>query len=85
MIAAARICGLNLRQENQIPKFVMDHWLHLAIFKNRFVNNVHIDKDEAMDPKEKIPPPLVITHPVVKLVHIPKLITEVNQVHIIIV
>ena len=85
MIAAAKIHGLNLRQENEIKKLVMDHRLHLDLFTNSFVNNVCIDKDKAMDPKEKRPPPLVLSHPVVNLVHIPKLIAEVNQVHIMIV
>ena len=85
MIAAAKIHGLNLRRANEITKLVMDHGLHLDLFKISFVNNVRIDKDKAMDPKEKIPPPLVLSHPVVNLVHIPKLITEFNQVCIMIV
>ena len=51
MIAAAKIHGLNLRQENEIKKLVMDHRLHLDLFTNSFVNNVRIDKDKAMDPK----------------------------------
>ena len=38
-----------------------------------------------MYPKEKIPPPLVLMHPVVKLVQTKKLITEVNKVHVMIV
>ena len=50
-----------------------------------FLDNVHIDKDEAVTPNEKIPPPLLLTHPVVKLAHIPKIITEANQVHVMIV
>ena len=38
-----------------------------------------------MATKEKIPPPLVLTHPVVNLVQIPRLITEFNRFHVIIV
>ena len=38
-----------------------------------------------MTKKENIPTPLVLTHPVINSVHIIKLITEFNQVHVIIV
>ena len=38
-----------------------------------------------MNPKEKKPPPLVLTNTVVNLIHIHKLITDVNQVHVMIV
>ena len=38
-----------------------------------------------MATKEKRPPPFVLTHPAIKSVHIPKLITEVNHVYVIIV
>ena len=84
MIAAAKICGVNIFQENQTPKLITTHGLHLALFTDFFVNNLCIDKDEAVAPKEKRPSPLVITHPVVNYVHIPKLITEVNQVCVMI-
>ena len=58
------------------------HGIHLYLSTKWFVNNVHIDKDEAITPKEKIPPLLVLRHTVVNLVHITKLITEVNWVHL---
>ena len=38
-----------------------------------------------MSPKEKRQPPLVLMHPVVNSVHILKLITEFNQVHVMII
>ena len=50
-----------------------------------FLNNLHNDKDEAVSTKEKRPPPLVLTHPVVNSVHILKFITEVNRVPVMIV
>ena len=50
-----------------------------------FLNDVKIEKYWAIPPKEKIPPPLVLTHTFIKSVHIPKLITEVNRVLVIIV
>ena len=56
----------------------MAHGIHPALFTNFFVNDVRIDKDESVAQKENVPPSLVLTHPVVKLSHIPKLITEVN-------
>ena len=56
----------------------MNYGIHLALFKKCFVNNVHIDNDEAMAPKEKRPPPIVLKHPVFNSSHITKLITEVN-------
>ena len=38
-----------------------------------------------MDPEKYIPPPPVLTHPVVNLVHILKLIIEFNLVYVMIV
>ena len=85
MITDAKTCGFNIRQENYMPKLIMNHGIHLYLFTERFVNYVRIENYYYMDPKKKIPPPLVLTHPVVKLVHIPNLITEFNQVHVMIV
>ena len=56
----------------------MTHGLQLSLFIDCFVNDVHIDKDEAVATKENIPPPLVLTHLVIKLVNILKVITEFN-------
>ena len=39
----------------------------------------------AVATKEDIPPPLILMHPVVNSVHILKLITEINLVHVMIV
>ena len=50
-----------------------------------FVNRVRIYKDKDTTLPQKIPPPLELTHPGVKLVYIPKLITEVNCVCVMIV
>ena len=66
-------------------KLITTHGLHLDLFKLYFVNNVSIDKDKAVAMKEKRPSPFLLTHPVINLVHIPKLISEVNRVHVIIV
>ena len=78
MIAAAKFCGVNLFQSNQTSKLIMTHVLHLYLFIDFFVNDVHIENDEAVAPKENIPPPLVLTHLVIKLVKILKLITKFN-------
>ena len=78
MIEAAKFCGVNICQSNQTSKLIMTHGLHLSLFIYCFVNDVHIDKDEAVAPKENIPPPLVLTHLVIKLVNILKVITELN-------
>ena len=85
MVAAAKTCGGNLRQSNQIPKLIIAHGIHLSLVKKFFVNNKCIEKDEAMTPKENRPSPLVLTHPVVNLLHIPKFITEVDQIHVLVV
>ena len=53
-----------------MPKLIMVDGVYLDLFKNCFINNVRNNKDKIKEPKEKIPPPLVLTHPVVKLVHI---------------
>ena len=37
-----------------------------------------------MASKKKIPPTIVLTHPVINSVKIPKFITEVNQVYVVI-
>ena len=66
-------------------KLMMTRGLHLDLFTLCLVNNLSIDKDEAVDLKEKIPPPLLLMHPVINSVQIQKLITEVNLVHVIIV
>ena len=84
MISDTNICGVNLCHSNQTLKLIITHGIHLDLFTNCFVNNVHIEKYKAMEPKVRIPPPLLIMHLVVYSVHIPKFITEVNQVHIMI-
>ena len=78
MIAEAKFCWVNLCQSNQTSKLIMTHGLHLSLLIDCFVNDVHIDKDEGVEPKENIPPPLVLTHIVIKLVKILKLITKFN-------
>ena len=85
MIVAAKSCGVNLFQANHTLKLIMTHGLHLDLFTFCFVNNVSIDKDKAVAMKEKRPSPFLLTHPVINLVHIPKLISEVNGVHVIMV
>ena len=85
MIEAAKFCGVNLCQSNKTSKLIMTHGIHLSLFIYCFVNDVHIDKDEAVAPKENIPPPLVLKHLVIKLVNILKVITEFNWVHVMIV
>ena len=67
-----------------MPKLIMADGVQLELFITCFINNIHIEKDTINPPKEESPPPLVLTHPVVNLVHIPMLITEVNQVHVMI-
>ena len=51
MIAATKYFWVNLRQANQMPKLIMAHGIHLALFTKCFVNNVRIDKDEAIPQK----------------------------------
>ena len=51
MIAAAKVCEVDLRQANQTPKIIMTHGIHFDLFTECFVNNLIIDKDEAMAPK----------------------------------
>ena len=63
----------------------MTHGIHLSLFKNIFVNNLLIYNYKAISPKEKIPPPLLLTHPVVNSVCLQHFITEINWVHIMIV
>ena len=55
MIADANICGVNIIQENQVPKLIMAHGIHLDLFKNIFVNNVRIDKHHEMALLENAP------------------------------
>ena len=74
--------GVNICQANQTLKLITDNWLRLSLLKICYINNVHTDKDKAMPPKEKRPPPLVLMYPAVKSVHIPKLIAEVDRYHI---
>ena len=85
MITVAKICGFNLRQENQTPKIKTTHGIHFDLFTELKINDVWIGEVEDMYPKEMLPPPLVLMHPVVKLVQTKKLITEVNKVHVMIV
>ena len=73
MIASAKMRGVNLHQVNQTLKIVMDYGLHLSLFTDVFVTNLHIDKDKAMSLKEKRPLLLVLTNTVLKLVHIKSL------------
>ena len=68
-----------------MPRLIINHGIQLELFIECFVNNVHIGKDEAMYKKEKIPPPLVLTHPVVNSIHIPKVITDTKNVHVMII
>ena len=85
MIAAAKSCGVNLFQANRTLKLIMTHGLHLDLFTLCFVNNVSIEKDKAVALKENRPPPFVLTNPGINLVHISRLIADVNQVYVIIV
>ena len=62
----------------------MAHGLHLALFTYCLVNNLRIHKDEVIPSKEKRPPPLVLNHPEINWVHIPKLIIEINRDHVIV-
>ena len=74
-----------LSSPKMTPKLIITYGLYLALLIECFVNIMNIDKDEAMDPKEQIPQPLVLTYPVVNPVHILKLTTEVNPVPVTIV
>ena len=85
MVATTKICAVNILQENQTPKLIMTHEIQLSLFTYFFVNRVRIYKDKDTTLPQKIPPPLELTHPGVKLVYIPKLITEVNRVHVMMI
>ena len=37
MIAAAKICGVNLCQTNQMPKLIMTHGIHLTLSSLLFI------------------------------------------------
>ena len=84
MIAASKVYGVSLLQSNQMPKLILAHGIHLALFKNYVVNNLRVEKNEAMAQKKKIPPSPVLTHPVVNLVNIWRLITDLKRLHVMI-
>ena len=53
MIAAAKICGVDIRQEKQTPEIIISHGLHLALFTEYFLNNVSIYKDDVMEQNKR--------------------------------
>ena len=53
MTTAAKLCGVNLCQAIQTLKLIMTHGIQLNLFTLCFVNNVSIDKDDAVALKEK--------------------------------
>ena len=53
MVMATKIRMVNILQANQTPKLIMACGIFLSLFAKCFVNNLCIDKDEAMAPKKR--------------------------------